>query len=92
GDLLHYSYYSIAQHIAQANHFTDLTAEIAIEKGKKASLLKIICSPAFKFIRDYFFKMGLLDGYYGYVVCRISAQATFMKYSKIRQILREKNN
>lgn len=86
GDLFHYSYYSISEHIAQANHFTNLTAALAFDRGKKASLLKIIFSPLVKFIRDYFIKLGFLDGYYGYIVCRISAQATFMKYSKIRQL------
>ena len=86
GDLLHYSYYNISEHIAQANHFTNLTAEVAISKGKKAPFIKVLCSPAVKFCRDYFFKLGFLDGYYGYIVCRISAQATFMKYSKIRQL------
>jgi glycosyltransferase involved in cell wall biosynthesis len=90
GDILHYSYYDIAQHVAQANHFTNMTAELAIEKGKNASLLKIMFSPVVKFIRDYFIKLGFLDGYYGYVVCRISAQATFMKYAKMRQMKKAK--
>ncbi len=90
GDLLHYSYYDIAQHIAQANHFTNMTAALAVEKGKSAGMLKIIFSPMVKFIRDYFIRLGFLDGYYGYVVCRISAQATFMKYAKIRQMKKEK--
>lgn len=92
GDLLHYSYYDIAQHIAQANHFTDMTAALAVDKGKKAAMLKIIFSPWVKFIRDYFIKLGFLDGYYGYIVCRISAQATFMKYAKIRQLRKEKKS
>ena len=89
GDILHYSYYDIAQHVAQANLFTSMTAELALEKGKNAGLLKIIFSPLVKFIRDYFIKLGFLDGYYGYVVCRVSAQATFMKYAKIRQMKKE---
>jgi len=89
GDLLHYSYYNISQHIAQANHFTNMTAELAVERGKSSGMIKIIFSPVVKFIRDYIFKLGFLDGYYGYIVCRISAQATFMKYSKIRQIRKE---
>lgn len=87
GDLYHYSYYTISQHIKQADHFTDLTAEVAFSRGKKAGLGKIIINPAFKFIRDYFFKFGFLDGYYGYVVCKISAHATFLKYAKIRQLI-----
>ncbi len=91
GDLHHYSYYDIAQHIAQANHFTNMTATLAVEKGKRAGMLKIIFSPAVKFIKDYIIRLGFLDGYYGYVVSRISAQATFMKYAKIRQMRKEKN-
>ncbi|MBK6965159.1 MAG: glycosyltransferase family 2 protein [Bacteroidales bacterium] len=86
GDLLHYSYYSIAGHIAQANRFTDLTAEQAFREGKKSGILQILIKPPVKFIRDYFFKLGFLDGYYGFIICRISAQATFFKYIKLRQL------
>ena len=69
-----------------------MTAALAVEKGKNAGMLKIIFSPLVKFIRDYFIRFGFLDGYYGYVVCRISAQATFMKYAKIRQMKRDKKS
>lgn len=86
GDILHYSYYSIAGHIAQANRFTDLTAEEAFREGKRSGMLRILFKPPVKFIRDYFFKLGFLDGYYGFIVCRISAQATFYKYIKLRQL------
>jgi glycosyltransferase involved in cell wall biosynthesis len=86
GDLLHYSYYSIQQHINQANKFTDLTAMEAFQKGKQASILKIFFSPLLKFIRDYVFKLGFLDGYPGYLVCKISAFASFMKYIKLREL------
>lgn len=89
GDLLHYSYYNISEHIAQANHFTNMTAELAVERGKKAGYIKLLCSPGIKFIKDYIIKGGFLDGYYGYIVCRISAQATFMKYAKIRQLRKQ---
>jgi glycosyltransferase involved in cell wall biosynthesis len=86
GNLLHYSYYSIAEHIDQANHFTTITAEVAFAKGKKASLIKIMVNPAFKFVRDFFLKLGFLDGYHGYLVAKISANATFLKYSKLRHL------
>jgi glycosyltransferase involved in cell wall biosynthesis len=86
GDLLHYSYYSIAQHVDQANKFTDLTALAAFEKGTQSNLLKIIFSPVFKFIRNYFLQFGFLDGYSGYLICRISAHATFLKYIKLKQL------
>lgn len=92
GDLLHYSYYSIQQHINQANKFTDLTAMEALKKGKKASILKIIFSSCVKFIRDYFFKLGFLDGYHGFVICKISAFATYLKYTKLRELQKLDNS
>ncbi|MCD4683660.1 MAG: glycosyltransferase family 2 protein [Bacteroidales bacterium] len=86
GDLLHYSYNSITQHVNQANKFTDITAMAAYESGKKSNGLKIFFNPIYKFIRNYFFKSGFLDGYYGFIICQISANATFLKYIKLKEI------
>ena len=86
GDLLHYSYFSISQHVNQANKFTDITALAAFEQGKKSGIFNILFNPAFKFFRNYILHFGFLDGYYGYVICRISAHATFLKYIKLRQL------
>lgn len=86
GDLLHYSYHSVTDHIKQADKFTSLTALEAYNKNKKASLSDILLRPLWKFIRDYFFKAGFLDGYAGYMVCKISAFATFLKYTKLREL------
>jgi glycosyltransferase involved in cell wall biosynthesis len=88
GDLLHFSFFTIAEHVNQANHFTDITAEQSYLKGKRAGILKIFFSPILKFIRDYFFLGGFLDGYYGFIVAQISANATFLKYIKLRQLHR----
>lgn len=90
GDLLHYSYFSISQHINQANKFTDITALAAYEQGRKSSVFDLVFNPAFKFFRNYILHFGFLDGYYGYVICRISAHATFLKYIKLRQLHLEK--
>lgn len=86
GDCLHYSYYTKAQHYRQADNFTTLAAKDLYEKGKKASLLRLLISPVIKFIRDYFFKLGILDGAAGYTVSKISAYATYQKYKKLRTL------
>lgn len=82
GDLLHYSFYSIKDHITQVNKFTDISSEALLKKGLKSSLFKIIFNPIVKFTRDYFLKLGFLDGFYGLVICTISAHAKFLKYVK----------
>jgi len=86
GDMLHYSYYTIEEHVAQANYFTTITAEVAFQKGKNAGFIKIFCSPVIRFLRDYIFRAGFLDGYAGFLIAQISANATFLKYIKIRQL------
>ena len=84
GDCLHYSYDSIESHYKQTDKFSTLSAQSLFNKGVKTTILKLYMAPIFKFIQMYFFKLGILDGYYGFIVCKISAQATFQKYSKLK--------
>lgn len=86
GDLFHYSYYAISEHITQVNKFTQIAAETAVANGKKSSLVKILINPVWKFKRDYFFRLGFLDGYYGFTICIINAHSTFLKYIKIWEL------
>ena len=86
GDILHYTYYSIAEHIGIANKYTTLIAEGYYAKKKQVSILKILLAPVWGFLRDYFFRKGFLDGYYGFVICCIASFSTFLKYVKLRQL------
>lgn len=90
GDLLHYSYHSIADHIKQIEYFTEIAARAEAKQGKCPSFLKILVGPSLKFIKGFILKRGFLDGYYGYVICRLSAQAAYIKYVKTREYA--KNN
>ena len=87
GDLYHYSYYSISEHSLQTNKFTDINAQVLFDKGKQTNLLQIILKPTWKFFRNYFIKLGILDGYYGFVVCAITAHGTFQKYIKLKELI-----
>jgi hypothetical protein len=85
GDLLHFSYNTISEHIRKIEHYTEIGARADVQRGKKASLLKLIVGPQWQFFMDFFIRLGFLDGYYGYVVCKNSAYGSFIKYAKIRQ-------
>lgn len=86
GDLLHYSYDSITDHVDQTNRFTTIAAKAAFESGTRSSLFKIISRPILKFLKDYFLKGGILDGRYGLIICSINALSAFLKYSKIKEL------
>ncbi len=88
GDLLHYTYDTVEDQVHQINRFTAIQAKENFERGKKASWFAILFSPPFKFLRHYIFKLGFLDGYHGYLICRNMAYSTFLKHAKLRALWR----
>lgn len=84
-EILHYSFTSISEHLTQVNKFSSIAAETAFNNGKRASILMLLLSPFFKFVRDYFFKAGFRDGFYGLVIAVISSHSKFLKYAKLLQ-------
>lgn len=83
-NLLHYSYRSISEHRVKTEKYATLSAREMFRKGKKPSYFKLLFSPAFKFIKDYIFRCGFMDGYYGYIIARENAFYTMQKYSKLK--------
>ena len=85
-DILHYSFYTVEQHLQQIDFFTNISAKAAFDRGEKSSNFKIVYKSAFKFFRDYILKLGFLDGYYGFIICKNSAFAKKMKYRKLKDL------
>lgn len=87
GDLLHYSYPSIKDHIAQIDTFSDIAAREAFQRGRRANVLLDIClNPTLTFFKKYFLKLGVFDGYEGYVISISTAYGKFLKYIKLREL------
>jgi glycosyltransferase involved in cell wall biosynthesis len=82
GDILHYTYYTIREHVLQADKFSSIAAQELVNKGKNPRFYKALINPVAKFIRNYFLHLGFLDGYYGFIICQITANETFLKYIK----------
>lgn len=89
GDILHYSYYSINEHLAQISSFSSILAQSYYQQGRRAYLFAIVFSPMWRFFRDYIWKLGFLDGFYGYVVSVNSTHEVFLKYVKLWNIGKE---
>lgn len=85
GDLLHYSYDSVAQHVAQLNRFTSIAADEMALRGKvNATLFHLLLKPIWKFVHGYLLRLGFLDGFAGLCIASISAGGVFLKYAKLR--------
>ena len=83
GEILHYSFETIEEHITQNNRFSTIAAEAYFKKGKKSGMIKLIFKPFWAFIKSYIIKLGVLDGFLGYVIAKSIAHMTFMKYYKL---------
>ena len=87
GDLLHYSYPTIRDHVSQINSFSEIAARAAFEKGRQSNLLLDVClNPTLTFFKKYFLKLGILDGYEGFVISTSTAYGKFLKYIKLREL------
>jgi len=86
GDLLHYSYYTMGEHVLRSAKYAKIAAIAMHNQGKKASIIKMISSTTFRFIKDYFFRLGFLDGFYGLMICGTSSHTTFLKYAYLRSL------
>ncbi len=81
GDLYHYSYYTISEHIRQVNKFAEIEAYSLFKKGKRASIVKLVTRPIYHFFKDYILRLGILDGYRGFIICFIGGIYTLLKYA-----------
>jgi len=86
GDLLHYSYYTTAEHDRQLEKFSALRARELFSKGEQAGWFKIAVKTVSKFLKIYVTRRGFLDGYYGWVIARKSARESYLRYSELRRL------
>ncbi len=93
GNILHYSFPSISSHATAANNYSEIAAMEAVKNGKEIYfIIHVILNPSFTFIKKFFFQLGFLDGFYGFVICILSAHSNFLKYTKIWQLKHENSN
>ncbi len=83
GDLLHYSFDSISEHIQTLDYFTEIGADEIIKRNKSVSIISPWTHGLWTFIKLYLFKRGFMDGYAGLVVAVLSGMHAFIKYNKV---------
>jgi glycosyltransferase involved in cell wall biosynthesis len=89
GEILHYTYRHISDHVNRINRYSAMQAEDIVKKNKKLLLLRLLLLPPITFFRFYIWKAGILDGFPGFVIALISSWGTAMKYLKAMEIKRD---
>ena len=82
GDILHYSFDSISDHLKTIDKFTQIGANDLLKKGKRISVISPLVHASWTFFKLYFLKRGFLDGFAGLTVSVLSYMHVFIKYSR----------
>ena len=90
GDILHKTYQTYSEFNQKTEYFSTIAAKAYYNIGKKAPIWKIIWNPTWAFFKTYFLRLGILDGFNGYVIAVQTANITFLKYSKLRELYKLK--
>lgn len=86
GSILHHTMKDVGEFAGKMVKYALLNANKYAENGKKSSWAKIYLAPFFAFVKYYFFKLGFLDGWAGYVCARMTSYYTFVKYARLLEL------
>jgi len=84
GHLIHHAYPTLSGYIEHMNRYSDLGAEMVVEKKGKVgfSFLNIVIRPLATFFYNYFLRLGFLDGREGLLLHIYHSVYVSWKYAK----------
>lgn len=90
GDLYHFSYRSMADHIRTINSFTDIAAREKVKARVRWPVLRMLLQPPFKLFKMFVLKQGFRDGAAGFIVAVLGSMYVFLKYAKLWELENER--
>jgi len=88
GDLLHYPYRDLAQHLERMERYTRIAAERLHEEGRGGATAQWLLRPPLAFLRSYLFRAGFLDGRAGLRLASLDARYHRLRFGKLRKLRR----
>ena len=83
GDLLHYSFDSISDHVSRMNSYSSIVARTRQERGIAFRVADLIIRPPWRFVRMFLLQGGWRDGVAGLTLAAVESFYVFLKYAKI---------
>jgi glycosyltransferase involved in cell wall biosynthesis len=92
GNILHYTTQHIDEYISKTIAYAKLNAKKYHLQGKQAGFFKLHIVPALTFFQHYILRLGFLDGWEGYLIAKTTAWYTFLKYSFLKEMNKNKTD
>lgn len=86
GDLHHFSFPTLASHMAKINPFADLFVRQQQARGARFTVAAAVFRPGWRFVRAYLLRRGFLDGMPGFYIAVATAFGTFVRYSRLYEV------
>ena len=86
GELQHYSFRDLADHVSRINHYSTLAARQMHGHGRRATVYHLIAIPPATFLRNYVLRRGFLDGSAGFLISLVNAYSVFLKFAKLWEL------
>lgn len=89
GEILHYSYDSISDHVDRMNRYAELSARQMWESGRRSGIVPAVAYPPLVFLKNYIIKRGFRDAAVGFTISVMNAFYVYLKYIKLWELRRK---
>jgi glycosyltransferase involved in cell wall biosynthesis len=83
GDLLHYSLRSVEEHAAKVEAITTRQAQYLYNEGRRSWRAAMWLASPWNWFNNYVVCLGFLDGRRGWIISRMAARGTWLKFKKL---------
>lgn len=88
--MLHYTYTSLGHYVSKQYGYAAAAAQAMVANGKSPgpTVLRMIVKPPWRFMENYLWKLGFLDGVHGFLAAAGSAYIAFLREARIWELRR----
>lgn len=84
--MLHYSFSDYKSYKRKTEHYGQLKAEELYKNGIHPKWFHFYLKPIYKFITNYIFRLGFLDGKEGYTICLLNAYGVYYRFKALEKL------
>ncbi len=87
GNLLHYTIRTFAEHATKVESYTTVMAQELFSQGKRSWRAGMWLAAPWNWFQNYVLYFGFLDGYRGWLISRMAARGTWLKFKKLGNLV-----
>lgn len=86
GDIMHEQDLDLYTYFQRTARYSDLSAADYFARGRKARWHQVTVRPVTTFLNRYIIRLGILEGWHGFVISAMGGIGTFIKYMKLYEL------